>query len=121
MNFTDNQPIYLQISRWICDKILGRKWSASERIPSVRELGADLEVNPNTVMRAYEKLQSQGVIYNRRGIGYFVSEDAVQKINLELREQFLNEELPRLFERMSLLGISMKDLEKHFDAYKIST
>lgn len=70
-NFGDNRPIYLQISGWICEKILRGEWVADQRIPSLRELGVLLEVNPNTVVRTCEYLLSQGVIYNRRGLGYF--------------------------------------------------
>lgn len=66
-NFGDNRPIYLQISGWICEKILRGEWVADQRIPSLRELGVLLEVNPNTVVRTCEYLLSQGVIYNRRG------------------------------------------------------
>ena len=57
-NFGDNRPIYLQISGWICEKILRGEWVADQRIPSLRELGVLLEVNPNTVVRTCEYLGS---------------------------------------------------------------
>ncbi len=70
MEFKDTQAIYLQIVDWMCDNIVKEKWGSDERIPSVRELGVLLEVNPNTVMRAYECLQNQNIIYNKRGVGF---------------------------------------------------
>jgi GntR family transcriptional regulator len=57
MNFNENQVIYLQIADFVTDKILMDQWRIEEKIPSVRDLAAELQVNPNTVMRAYELLQ----------------------------------------------------------------
>lgn len=118
MNFNDNQAIYLQIADWISDKIMKGEWEAENRIPSVRELGALLEVNPNTVMRAYEKLQVQDVIYNRRGIGYFVSPNADKNIRCEQRNAFFCEELPHIFQRMELLSVDISEINKHYETFK---
>ena len=73
MNFNTEKPIYLQIVDVISDRILSGELKGGDRIPSVREYGADIGVNPNTMMRSYEKLTADGIIYNKRGIGYFVS------------------------------------------------
>ena len=73
MNFKESKAIYLQIADRICDEVLLGQYQEEERIPSVREYAAVVEVNANTVMRSYDYLQTQGVIYNKRGIGYFVS------------------------------------------------
>ena len=72
MEFSENRPIYLQISDVICEKILSGELRAEDRLMSVREYGALIGVNPNTMMRTYEKLTNDGMIYNKRGIGYFV-------------------------------------------------
>ena len=80
MDFNEHKPIYLQIVDTLYNRILQGEWRESLRIPSVRELGAQLGVNPNTVMRAYEYLQNLEIIYNRRGIGYFLSENAARVI-----------------------------------------
>ena len=69
MDFKETQAIYLQIVDLVCDHIVTGKWKAQERIPSVRELGVQLEVNPNTVMRAYDYLQAREIICNKRGVG----------------------------------------------------
>lgn len=111
MEFDSNKSIYLQICDAICESILKGDLGPDSRIPSVREYGAEIGVNPNTVMRSYEKLTGEGIIYNRRGIGYFISKDA-RRIVLDTRRQdFLENELPQILRKMELLGISMQDLE----------
>ena len=73
MEFDQHKPIYLQIADAICERILTGQWPEGDRIPSVRECGVSLEVNPNTVARSYDELSTEGIIHNKRGIGYFVS------------------------------------------------
>ena len=118
MEFKDTKAIYLQIADYICDQILTGRWSESERIPSVRELGVALEVNPNTVMRTYDFLQEKEIIFNKRGIGYFVSENAKAK-TIELRKkQFLEEDLPLVFKNMQLIGMTLHEIEKEYEKLK---
>lgn len=105
MNFNDTKPIYLQICDAVCERILTGGLRPDERIPSVREYGAELGVNPNTMMRTYEKLTADGIIYNRRGIGYFVSPDARERVLEHERDSFMRQELPQIRRRMRLLGI----------------
>ena len=105
MNFNDQKPIYLQISDTICERILSGALKPEDRIPSVREYGADIGVNPNTVMRTYEKLTADGVIYNKRGIGYFVAPQAKETVLAAERKEFLDNEVPRIRRRLELLGI----------------
>lgn len=105
MEFNENKPIYLQIADSLSERILSGELPAGERILSVRELGAELGVNPNTVMRSYEKLTADGVIYNQRGIGYFTSDDARDKVLSMMRKDFLEKELPGILKKMELLGI----------------
>lgn len=110
MEFRQNQAIYLQIADHISERILSGTWQQGERIPSIREMSEEIEVNPNTVMRSYGYLQDLGIIYNQRGIGYFVAEDAFQK-TLELKKKnFIRLELPRVFRTMDLLHLSCEDL-----------
>ncbi|TVQ88356.1 MAG: GntR family transcriptional regulator [Bacteroidetes bacterium] len=111
MEFLENQPIYMQIADNFCENILLEKWKPNERIPSVRDIAITLEVNPNTAMRAFVYLQEKDIIYNKRGIGYFVSEDGYQKA-LELkRAEFIEKDLPVLMKTMKLLDISCKEME----------
>ena len=73
-------------------------------------LSALLGVNPNTVMRSYEKLTNEGVIFNRRGIGYFISPDAHKTVLEAQKKDFLENELPQILKRMKLLGIDPKEV-----------
>ena len=110
MEFRQNQAIYLQIADHISERILSGTWAEGERIPSIREMSEDIAVNPNTVMRSYNYLQDLGIIYNQRGIGYFVADGAHQK-TLELKKKnFIRRELPRIFRTMDLLHITCEDL-----------
>ncbi len=110
MEFNSNKPIYLQIADSICERILSGDLRSEDRIPSVREYGAETGVNPNTVMRSYEKLTADGVIYNKRGIGYFVAPDASEKVLEAFRSDFLTNEWPAIRHKLDLLGISLTDL-----------
>ena len=109
MEFDNNKAIYIQIADNICERILKGEFAQGDRIPSVREWGAIIGVNPNTVARSYELLTERGAIYNRRGIGYFVTSDASEKILDIDRKHFLEEELPAILQRASLLGINLKE------------
>ena len=110
MEFNSNKSIYLQICDNICEKILSGELQPEARIPSVREYGADIGVNPNTVMRSYEKLTNEGIIFNRRGIGYFISPDAHKTVLEAQKKDFLENELPQILKRMKLLGIDPKEV-----------
>ena len=118
MEFNDNEAIYLQIAGYVGENILRQQWPPDQKIPSVRDLAAELQVNPNTVMRTYEFLQSQGVVYNKRGIGFFVDPDASQKVRAYRRERFLQQELPAFFNTISLLDISLAELQQRYAQFK---
>lgn len=120
MNFRDNQPIYLQIAEKICDDILAGIYLADQRLPSVREYGVKALVNSNTVMRTYDYLQSQSIIFNRRGIGFYVSPDAVERILAIRRDVFMKDELPYLFSRLKSLGVTAPQLTKLYEEYLMS-
>lgn len=101
MNFNDNKAIYLQLGDRIMDAISAGTYSPGGRIPSVREFAAEVEVNPNTVVRAYEYLEQKGIVFNKRGLGYFVSDSAVSTILEMRRAVFYADELPYFFDRIS--------------------
>ena len=111
MNFSAEKPIFLQIADAICDRILSGELKGEDRIPSVREYGADIGVNPNTMMRSYEKLTADGVINNKRGIGYFVSPDAREQILILQRREFLEKDVPAIKQRLALLGLTKEVFE----------
>ena len=110
MEFNGNKSIYLQICDAICERILSGDLAPDSRIPSVREYGAEIGVNPNTVMRSYEKLTGEGIIYNKRGIGYFISPEAKEKVLETLRKEFLENELPLIKRKIELLGLKAEEI-----------
>lgn len=112
MDFKKSQTIYMQIAEFISENILSDKLKAGDKIQSVREMAATIQVNPNTVMRTYSYLQEQEIIFNKRGIGYFVAEGAAQKMKALRKEEFVKKDLPALFKNMELLEIDFEELEK---------
>lgn len=117
MEFDQHKPIYLQIADAICERILTGIWPEGGRIPSVRECGISLEVNPNTVARSYDELSTDGIIHNKRGIGYFVSPGARNIIRERQRSSFITEELSEVFRKMDILGISIDDISSLYHKY----
>jgi GntR family transcriptional regulator len=118
MEFSQSQAIYLQIADFVCEKILLKEWPPEQRIPSVRELAVQLEVNPNTVMRTFEFLQQKEIIFNQRGIGFFVGPQAMGNATQYRLEAFMDRDLPHVFRSMVLLGMTPDDLNKPFEKYK---
>ena len=117
MIFRDNLSIYQQIAERICDEILDNKFPPGERIPSIREYAALVEVNANTVVRSYEWLQQQEIIFNKRGIGYYVSPEGKHRIKDIRRKRFFSDELPLFFNRLSTLDITVAEVDAHYAEY----
>jgi len=120
MEFNQSQAIYLQIGDYICEQILIGRWKEGDRILSVRELGVALQVNPNTVVRTFEFLQNSEIIFNKRGVGYFVAENAKKKIIEYRRKQFLELDLPIIFKNINLLGMSFDEIKTQYEEYNKS-
>jgi GntR family transcriptional regulator len=118
MEFRNNEAIYLQIAAYVSEKILRGVWPVGDKIPSVRDLSVELQVNPNTVMRTYEFLQSQEVIFNKRGIGFFVEADGIKKAKAYRKERFIQQDLPEFFRNIFLLDISLDDLQARYEKFK---
>jgi DNA-binding transcriptional regulator YhcF (GntR family) len=117
MEFKDKDAIYLQIAAYVSENILLGKWLPEEKIPSTRDMAVELEVNPNTVIRAYEFLQSQEVVINKRGLGLFVAPDGPQKVKAFRKQRFIQQQLPDFFRNIYLLDIDIKDLENMYKEY----
>lgn len=118
MDFSNTQTIYMQIVSWAFEQILRDKWVTDERVPSVRESAVHFEVNPNTVMRAYDYLQNQEIILNKRGIGFFVAPNAKEIILGIRKKHFLEEELPIFYKNLDLLNISMDEIVTLYHEYQ---
>lgn len=110
MDFRADKPIYQQIVDYAFARVLSGEWKAGEKVPSVRELAALMTVNSHTVLKAYDYLQSHDILVVRRGMGYFLAEDAPEKVNGERRHEFLTSAVPAFFREMELLGLSLDDV-----------
>ncbi|MBQ9253403.1 MAG: GntR family transcriptional regulator [Bacteroidales bacterium] len=110
----DNTPIFIQLADTIADDIISEKFSEQERIPSVREIAAQYEVNVNTAMKAIERLSNNNIIYNKRGMGYFVNKGAKDEIMKTRRQDFFDNFLPLLYKNMKQLGISFEEIKQEF-------
>jgi len=113
--FSNDKAIYLQMADRLCDEILAGLYGDDDRIPSVREYAVLLQVNTNTAVKAYDALARDGIIYNRRGLGYFVSAGARDTIMQARRREFMEQTLPDVFRRMRLLGIGIDEVVKRLE------
>jgi len=102
----------MQIADYFASHILEGTWQTDEKVPSVRQLAVDLEVNPNTVLRAYAYLQDTEIIYNKRGMGFYVGEKAQEILKTQLKERFFKDELPEIFKTMYLLDVNCNEIDE---------
>ena len=112
MEYKNNKPIFLQIAEHICYEILGGIYLEGERMPSVREYAAEAEVNANTIVRSFDWLSQKDIIASRRGMGYYVSLGAAERIRQNMREAFFQETLPEFVKQMQKLDISIDEVKK---------
>ena len=110
IDFKSTKGIFLQIAENICHQILEGVLKTGDRVPSVRDLAADFEVNRNTVLRTYALLDETGVFENRRGVGFFVSAKAVKIIRTSERKDFFANDLPEFIQKVKLLKLTETDL-----------
>ncbi len=116
MEFKNTKGIFLQIADSISEKVVEGKYPPGEKIPSVRDLAAEMGVNPNTVMRTYSELQTREIIDNKRGVGYYVSADAVEIIRKWKRKEFFEIELPLIVRQTRILDITLDELKPYFES-----
>ena len=121
MQFQDPSAIYQQIADYGIEQVLHERWTPESRIPSVRSLAGEVGVNPNTVMRAYNFLQETGIIYNERGVGFFVAKDGPEEAARLRRQNFIENTLPELVKTLDLLGIGAEELVEIIQDHKNET
>lgn len=114
MDFSTDKPIYKQIIDYSFGCILSGQWIPGEKIPSVRELSVELTVNSHTVLKAYEYLQSNDIITPRRGMGFYLTADALSHVNQLRRNEFFDSTLIEIFKEMKLLDIPMEEIIERF-------
>lgn len=110
MDFHAEKPIYQQIVDYAFAKILSGEWDEGKRVPSVRELAGQMCVNTHTVLKAFDHLQSLDILVVKRGMGYFMADNARAKVNESRRKTFLTVTAPEFFKEMQLLGLTIEDV-----------
>lgn len=110
ISFDPNIPIFLQIMNYVKKLIVRGILKPGEKIPSVREMALHLGVNPNTVQKAYEELEGEGVIFTKRGQGNFVSEN--QHLVLELKKKMIQEIFDKFTKELMELGFSKDEVRE---------
>jgi DNA-binding transcriptional regulator YhcF (GntR family) len=110
MSFHRDKPIFQQIVERIENAILSGALQAEARVPAVRDYALDLEVNPNTVVKSFAQLEQDGLIFKKRGLGYFVADQAREKVLARRRQDFFDHEVPQLLASMQLLNIAAEEL-----------
>ena len=116
MEFKNTKGIFLQIADSISEKVMEGKYPPGEKIPSVRDLASEMGVNPNTVMRTYSELQHREIMDNKRGVGFYVSADAVDIIRKWKRKEFFDTDLPLIVRQTKILGITLEELIPYFES-----
>ena len=117
MEFKETPAIYIQIAEYVCERILLKKWKLGDKLISIRDMAVNMQVNPNTVQRAYDFLQQHDIIANKRGIGYFIEDNAMEKILNFRKEQFMENELPVFLRNIFLLDIDFKEIKALYDQF----
>lgn len=117
MEFKETPAIYIQIAEYVCEQILLKKWKLGDKLISIRDMAVNMEVNPNTVQRAYDFLQQRDIITNKRGVGYFIEDNAMEKILSFRKEQFMENELPVFLRNIFLLNIDFKEIKALYDQF----
>lgn len=108
--WNDALPIYRQLKERVIAMILDGELTEGEAIPSVRQVAVEYRVNPLTVSKAYQELADESLVEKRRGLGMYVKDGAREALLEREREHFLNEEWPRIIERISRLGLNIERL-----------
>lgn len=111
-NWNDNQPIYRQLRDRIVAMILEGVLKEEDPLPSVRQVAADYQLNPLTVLKGYQALVDEGLVEKRRGLGMFVRRGAGKRLLASERERFQREEWPRILERIEQLDLDIQTLLK---------
>lgn len=112
MNWTldKSKPICPQLCQQLCASIAAGEFAPRQRLMSVREVALTAGVNPNTVQRAFEQLEQQGVLYSERGAGWFVSGDTAAAG--DMHRELVRRKTEEFFREMDSLGVSAAEVKR---------
>ncbi|MBN2830167.1 MAG: GntR family transcriptional regulator [Candidatus Cloacimonetes bacterium] len=110
MEFTNEMPIYLQLKRMVEEGILSGYYKADDTLPSIRALALDYRLNPQTVSSAFSELMNEGIVYKKRGLGFFVSENAKEMLLRQRKSEFYEKEVNDFAKKVKFLGIDISEI-----------
>ena len=117
MIYHSDKALFVKIAERLCDDILADRYREGDRVPSVRELAAEYEVNANTALRAFEVLQRDDILQQQRGVGMQVARGAKRKILNARKKEFLEHEMPDFLRRLQLVGLTIDDVSQAWQQY----
>ena len=107
-NFDGNAPIYSQLVEQMKLGIVSGEWLPGQRIPAVRELAVEAGVNPNTMQRALQELERQGLLFSQRTSGRFVTEDT--EMIEDAKRTLANRHITAFIRQMQALGYTRQEI-----------
>lgn len=108
ITFDDKSPIYVQVMNMIKKQMVSKELKGGDKLPSVRDLSAELKVNPNTIQRVYKELEREGLAFTQRGMGTFITED--ENVIYNLRRDTAKEIMNSFIEGMKHLGFNNSEI-----------
>lgn len=108
--FNDTEPLFVQIARWLENKIVTGQLGEDEQIPSTTELSQSLKINPATVRKGVNILVDKGLVYKKRGMGMYVAKDANENVRDNRRVKFYDDYIAPLLNEAQRLGLSREDI-----------
>ena len=108
--FNDLEPLYLQIAQWLEDKIVTGQLQADEQIPSTTELSQVLKINPATIRKGVSLLVEKGLVYKKRGMGMYVTQNANRSVRDDRRTKFYDDFIAPLLAEANRLGLTKEDI-----------
>jgi DNA-binding transcriptional regulator YhcF (GntR family) len=117
LEFKNNSPIYLQVIDDLKRRIVIGEILLGEKMPSTRELALQYQINPNTAVRVYNEMEGLGLVFTKRGLGTFVTED-VGKYN-SIRREMAEDYVKHFMEGMSYIGFSKEEIIKCIEEFQM--
>lgn len=110
VNWNDQTPIYRQLKQRVLGMMLDGLLKPGDALPSVRQVAAEYQLNPITVLKAYQELVDEELVEKRRGVGMYMTATALDKLLANERQRFIDEEWPAMLERIRRLGLDVQQL-----------
>ena len=109
-DFSDSEPIYIQIAEWLENKIVTGQLKEDEQIPSTTELSVCMKINPATIRKGVNILVDKGLVYKKRGMGMYVAKNANENVLDDRKVRFYDDYIAPLLAEAHRLGLEKKDI-----------